>query len=196
MAKNTKAKKKIKGVYPSKRTINLYFKEDKTSKPSTMMLYGLFGIVLLLAVAKYGVLDMITELHEAKSEYEQKQEELEVYLDKLVDYKEVTSQYNRYSQSYLETNEIFCDRMDVLAMLEETIFEQGNVSNVAISSNTVSVNFTGLDLEQTALLTTEIEGYPIVKSVTVNTASYGGSYSVKMIIYVTEEVEEETGGDR
>ncbi len=196
MAKNTKAKKKIKGVYPSKRTINLYFKEDKTSKPSTMILYGLFGIVLLLAVAKYGVLDMITELDEAKSEYEQKQEELEAYLDKLVDYKEVTSQYNRYSQSYLETNEIFCDRMDLLAMLEETIFEQGNVSNVAISSNTVSVNFTGLDLEQTALLTTEIEGYPIVKSVTVNTASYGGSYSVKMIIYVTEEVEEETGGDR
>ena len=195
MAKDTKAKKKKKDVYPSKQVINLYFKEDKTSRTSTIFLYGLFGIVLLLAVLKFGVLDMMTELNDVKAAYEKNEKSLEQYADKLANYKDVVSQYNRYSDSYLNENEIFCDRMDILSMLEETVFAQGNVSNVSISNNTVSINFTGLDLEQTANLTKTIEEYPIVTDVTVNTASFGGSYSVRMVINVTEEVEE-TGGDQ
>lgn len=195
MAKDTKAKKKKKDVYPSKKVMNLYFKEDKTSRTSTMFLYGLFGVVLILAVLKFGVIDMMTDLNAAKEAYEDKQKDLSKYEKELENYQSVVSQHNRYSNSYLKENEIFCDRMDILSMLEETVFAKGKVSNVSISDNTVSVNFTGLDLEQTASLTKTIEEYPIVTDVTVNTASYGGSYSVRMVIHVTEKVAE-TGGDQ
>lgn len=197
MAKDTKAKKKKKDVYPSKRVINLYFKEDKTSHPATMVLYGLFGIVLLLAFAKFLVVDLITDLNIAEKTYEQNLKNLNQYTEAVKDYKDVVTQYNRYSDSFLNDNEILCDRIDILEMLEETIFVEGKVSNITISSNTISVNLTGVDLEQTAILKNKIEGYPIVKSVSVSTASYGGNYSARMTIIVTEEVEEtEAGGDQ
>lgn len=42
--------KKLKGV-PTKRTMNLYFKPDRTTRPATVALYVLFVLVVLLGLS-------------------------------------------------------------------------------------------------------------------------------------------------
>ena len=68
---------KKKNTYPSKKVINLYYKEDKTTRPSTIALYVLFILVVLLAVVKVGVFDLLEKLDEAESEYLASQKHLE-----------------------------------------------------------------------------------------------------------------------
>ena len=103
---------------------------------------------------------------------------------------------NKYSYSYLTDQEKIQDRMDVLAMLEATIFAQSNVQAVSISDDVISVNLTDIDLESTAILAKDIEGYDIVDTVTVNTASYGGTYTTRMVITLLPEGAEQTGGEQ
>ena len=66
---------KKNALYPSKTTINLYVKEDKTSRPSTIALYVLFIAVVLLALTKVLVYDVWTEYEEQKLAYEKYEEE-------------------------------------------------------------------------------------------------------------------------
>ena len=37
--------------YPTKRTMNLFYKPDRTTKPATIALYILFGLVCILGLS-------------------------------------------------------------------------------------------------------------------------------------------------
>ena len=187
MAKNNKKMANTKNTYPSKTTINLYVKEDKTSRPSTIILYVLFIAVVLLGIAKVMVFDVLQELEEQKMAYEKYKNQLVKYQEVLERYDDVAKEYNLYSYSYLTKEEMFCDRVEILKMLEETVLEQAQVNAITVSGNKVTVNLEGLDLEKTAQLSQKIQEYDIVTQVTVNEASYGGDYSVRLEIVLTEE---------
>lgn len=182
---------KKKDVYPSKKTINLYYKEDKTTRPSTVALYVLFIAVVLLAVSKVVVFDRLDELEKVEAQLVEKQKHYEEQMENLKEYKEISSQYSRYSFSYLRDDEKLCDRIAVLEMLEETVFAHSNVENVAITADVVSVNLSGTNLEETAKLVQMVEGYDIVSHVEVNTATFQEDYATRMLITLVE-----AGGDQ
>lgn len=184
---------KKKDVYPSKKTINLYYKEDKTTRPSTIALYGLFIAVVLLAVSKVIIFDRLDELAKIQVQAEEMQAHYDAQMAKLKEYKEVSSQYSRYSFSYLREEEILCDRMDVLDMLEKTVFSYGDVDTVSVTEDAVSVNFSGTDLEETAQLVQLVESFDIVAHVEVNTATLNEKYATRMVITL---VEVEDGGEQ
>ena len=177
---------KKKDVYPSKKTINLYFKEDKTTRPSTIALYVLFIAVVLLAISKVVVFDRLNELAKIQDTLEEKQEHHEEQMDKLKDYKEISYQYGKYSFSYLREDEKLCDRMLVLDMLEKTVYVYSDVENVSITEDVVSVNFSGTNLEETAQLVQLVESYDIVSHVEVNTAAFNEEYTTRMLITLAE----------
>lgn len=182
-----------KDSYPTKSTINLYYKEDKTTRPSTIALYVLFFAVVALAFCKLFVFDLLTELDSAKSVLAKNEAYLESQMSYLGSYNDVSSEYSRYSYSYLSQDEKLCDRMEVLEMLEETVFKQSNIETVVITGNVVSLSFRGLNLEETALLVKEIQNYEIVEKVDVNTASLSASsgekdqLTAKMVITLVSE---------
>lgn len=186
-----------KDSYPTKSTINLYYKEDKTTRPSTIALYVLFFAVVALAFCKLFVFDILMELDRAQTELAKNEAYLQTQMKYLEGYNDVSSQYSRYSYSYLTEDEMLCDRMEVLKMLEETVFKQSEIETVVVTGDVVSLSFTGLNLEETALLVQEIQGYDIVEKVDVNTASLNSSSSeknnlaTKMVITL---VNEEKGG--
>lgn len=200
MAKEINLFQKKKDNYPTKTTINLYYKEDKSAGVSTFTLYVIFIIVVLLALSKMLVFDIISDLNKSEETYAQYQATLDNYMAELENYEEVNDEYNKYSYSYLSEQEKIQDRMDVLSMLEATIFAKSNVQSVSISADIISVNLTDIDLESTAVLAKDIESYDIVENVTVNTASFGGTYTTRMVItLVSEEAVEETteaGGEQ
>lgn len=196
MAKEINLFAKKKDNYPTKTTINLYYKEDKSAGISTFTLYVIFIIVVLMALSKMFVFDVISDLNKAETQYNQYQATLENYMSSLADYEEINDEYSRYSYSYLSDQEKIQDRMDVLAMLEATIFANSNVQSVSISDDIISANLTDIDLEETALLAKSIESYDIVDNVAVNTASYGGTYTTRMVITLVSEGAKETGGEQ
>ena len=192
---------KKKEKYPSKRVINLYYKEDKTTRPSTIALYLLFILVVCLAVAKLAVYDKLTELEDVSQTLEKNQAYLANQMEYLKDYGEVSSKYSRYSYSYLTAEEKICDRMDILSMLEETVFVQSTVETVAVSDNVISLNLKGMYLEDAARLAKEVEQYDIVARVEVNAASLNTSgnaledtLTTQMVITLVSD--EETGGEQ
>ncbi|MBQ8519501.1 MAG: hypothetical protein IJ455_07880 [Agathobacter sp.] len=184
---------KKKDVYPSKKTINLYYKEDKTTRPSTIALYALFIAVVLLAVSKVVVFDRLDELARVQVQAEELQAHYDEQMGKLKEYKEISSKYSRYSFSYLREDEILCDRMDVLDMLEKTVFSYGKVDTVSITEDTVSVNLSGTNLEETAQLVQLVESYDVVAHVEVNTASLNENYATRIVITL---VGTENGGEQ
>ena len=202
MAKEYQIFKKNKNKLPSKKALNLYYKEDKTTRPSTIALYVLFILVVLLAVGKVAVYDKVMELEEARNALAVKQEHLDEQMAYLAEYKEVSSQYSRYSFSYLKSEEKVCDRIEILNMLENTVFEESQMESVIITENVVSLSFTGLNLEQTAWLAKKIEAYEIVESVAVNTATLNTykeedeTLVTKMVINLVSEETEEAGGEQ
>ena len=190
---------KKKDVYPSKKVINLYYKEDKTTRPSTIALYVLFIAVVMLALAKVGIYDKMEELSAAKAEYTKQQQHLEEQMAYLEKYNEVSSQYSRYSYSYLNEDEKVTDRMDILAILEETVYRDANVLSTIITGNVISIQYKDLTLEETAWLVQRLDNYAEVEKVEVNTATMSTSnkekneLSTTMVITLVDK--EAKGGD-
>ena len=125
----------------------------------------------------------------------------------LSDYKEVSSEYSRYSFSYLTEEEKLTDRVEILDMLEETVFAVAKTDNLIITDQIISLSFKGLNLEEASLLAKRIEKYTFVEGVAVNTASLDSREKVeedslltKMVItLVAEDVSKENteaGGDQ
>jgi len=186
---------KKKDVYPSKKTINLYYKEDKTTRPSTIALYVLFIAVVLLAVSKVVVFDRIDELAKVQAKLEAQQTHYDEQITALKEFKEISSQYSRYSFSYLREDELLCDRMDVLAMLEQTVFTYAKVDSVSVTEDLVSINFSGTNLEETAQLVKLVESFDIVAHVEVSTATLNEEYATRMVITLVSE-NTEAGGEQ
>lgn len=200
MAKEYHIIKKNKNKIPSKKVMNLYYKEDTTTRPSTIALYVLFILVALLAVGKVAVYDLAVKLEDEQAKLAYNQSLLDAQTEYLADYKDVSSQYSRYSYSYLTQEEKVCDRMDILSMLEATLFYKAKLDSVMITDDIVTVSFRGLNLEEAAGVAGKIETYDIVEKVVVNTASLNDSVAeegkdalvTRMVItLVSEEAEEQ-----
>ena len=164
-------KTKTKEAIPSKNTLNLFYKEDKTTGPATLALYIMFACAVLLAFLKFGVYDIYAEAQDLKRQVEEKQDYSDTLLIALKDYSKVKAEYSRYTQNYLKDGEILQDRVELLNILEETVFEFSHFKSVSLIDNSIFVSYTGPDLEETAALVQILEGYNCVKDVTVQAAS-------------------------
>lgn len=187
---------KKKDAYPSKKSINLYFKEDKTTRPATIALYVLFIAVVCLLLVKLLVVDMSAGLVEKQEEIAKKQAILDERNALLEEYEEVLTEYNNYVSSYLRDDEKIWSRIEVLKMLDETIYQYGDVGSVSISSNKITTTVAGPNLEQTVDLVEKLESYNMVDHVTVSTASLSGTHTIHIQITLTDVDTETIGGEQ
>jgi len=75
-----------KADYPIKRSMNLYYKPDRTTKPATAALYILFVLTCLLGLAKVMVYDLWAETRDAEQVLTLEQTRLEGVMAELADY--------------------------------------------------------------------------------------------------------------
>lgn len=179
--------------YPEKRSMNLFYKPDRTTKPATAALYILFAVVCLLGLSKILIYDVWEETNQARRGLETEQEKLDGVMLQLSDYDEVKENYVRYAAT--EEEQALVDRMEILAMLEETVGIDGITGSVSISGSTVQLQFSGATLAEIAQIVTRVEASPIVAGTLVSTASTTeeGSAPVlaNMVIQLQKEVAEE-----
>lgn len=155
-----------------KRTMNLYYKVDRTTKPATIALYVLFVLVCLLGLCKILVYDIWMDVSAARNELAAEETRLSGVMQELADYSEVLEKYQRYSATD-EEKEIV-DRMKVLALLDDAVGSTADMSAVSIGGDTVRIQFSGVTLAQTARIVQKLETSPIVAGTTVSTASTTG----------------------
>lgn len=160
---------KRKAAYPAKRSMNLYYKPDRTTKPATIALYVLFVLVCLLGLGKFLVYDVWMETVEAQRTLAAAEEQLNGVMLELTDYSEVWERYSRYSAT--EEERALIDRMEVLALLDEAVGATAAMDAVSIGGSTVQLQFSGVTLAQTARIVSALEASPIVAYTMVNTAS-------------------------
>ena len=160
---------KRKAAYPAKRSMNLFYKPDRTTKPATIALYVLFALVCLLGLGKFLVYDIWAETAQAQRTLAAAEQQLQDIQLELTDYGEVRERYSRYSAT--EEERALIDRMEVLALLDEAVGTAASMDAISISGGTVQLQFSGVTLAQTAEIVKKLEASPIVAYTMVNTAS-------------------------
>lgn len=155
--------------YPVKRTMNLYYKPDRTTKPATIALYVLFALAVLLGLSKVLVYDQWVRLQNARSGLAAVEQQLEDAMGSLSDFAEAREEYLRYAPTGMEAGTI--DRMEILALLDSAVSSPAKMDTVSVSGDTVQVQFSQVTLAQTAGIVARLEASPLVEGTTVNTAS-------------------------
>lgn len=158
-----------KADYPAKRSMNLFYKPDRTTKPATVALYVLFVLVCLLGLGKFLVYDVWSETVRARQALEAAERQLDGVMLELSDYDEVWERYSRYSAT--EEERALIDRMEVLALLDEALGNAASLDSVSIGGGAVQLQFSGVTLARTAEIVKKLEASPIVESTMVNTAA-------------------------
>lgn len=159
---------KRKAVYPTKTSMNLFYKVDRSAKPATVALYILFALVCLLGLSKLLVYDVWVERREAEQGLAAARDELYAATAALQDYDEVRQNYLRYTPTDEERSLV--DRMEVLAMLDSAL--AGTEWNtISIDGSQVSLQLSNVTLAETAEIVKRLEESPLVASTEVGTAS-------------------------
>lgn len=169
-----------KDILPSKTSLNLYYRDEKKMNASTVALYAVFFAVVGLGLGKWLVLDPLVKLYKANEQLNESQEYLEEQMVQLKDYKDMSELYSRYTYTNTKEDENIIDRMQVLAMLEQTVFSKARVSNMVITGSVVSLDFSGLNLNETSKMVAQIEAFDMVERVDVNTAT--SQKTIRMVI--------------
>ena len=187
---------KKRDIYPSKKSINLCYQEEASTVVSSMLLKIIFAVLLLVVVVKIFVFDVIAERNEAKEQLEAIQSTLDAQLVLLQDYDKVVEEYSRYSYKVLIDALPTQDRLEILEMLENTVYVDGGMSNISIAGNVITLNFSGLNLDECAQLIAEIQAYEMVESVLISnqTGNADGTYQGNLSITLKAKNTEETAG--
>ena len=159
---------KGKNAVPTKGTMNLYYKPDRTTKPATAALYILFVLACLLGLSKPLVYDVWTETEAARRALAGAEEDQAGVLRELADLGEVEERYLRYSPT--DEERTLVDRMEVLALLDKAVGAAAELETVSISGDAVRLQFSDVTLAQTSRIVRALEESPIVVDVTANTA--------------------------
>lgn len=163
------AARKKRRTYPTKTTMNLYFRENRSTKPATILLYVLFVLVLLLAAGKFLVLDRVLAVDALEDEAVRMESQTASVMARLGEYPAVLEEYTRLAPT--ERERALTDRMDVLDLIDEVIRPAAHISRVTIQDQQVLVEFSGVTLVETADIVSRLEASPLVARTTVDTAA-------------------------
>ena len=163
------AARKKRRTYPTKTTMNLYFRESRGTKPATILLYVLFVLVLLLAAGKFLVLDRVLAVDALEDEAVRMESQTASVMARLGEYPAVLEEYTRLAPT--EREQALTDRMDVLDLIDEVIRPAAHISQVTIQDQQVLVEFSGVTLVETADIVSRLEASPLVARTTVDTAA-------------------------
>ena len=189
--KTAVSKKKATVVAPSKKTMNFVHHKSGFNPRKVLPLLAVLLVAAALFV-KFGILDPTAKKTAALSELSVKQEQLALITQKLSGYDALADQYGRYSYGWMNETEVsMVSRMDVLALVEEKIVPAAVIENIAVNNNVLTLNISGLTLEQASGVVRSLEESALVESASVYNAvaEDADKASILMSIILTKEAE-------
>lgn len=160
-----------KVVIPTKTTMNFARKESGV-KLGRVAPAALLVILVVAIGAKVGILDLLDQKTAAYASLASKQEQLVAISMQLTEYDEVAALYGRYSYGWMDESETsLVSRLDVLDLIEEKLASAALVSNFSVNGNVLTLNLSGVTLDEISAIVRDLESSPMVVSVTVSSAS-------------------------
>lgn len=192
---NTNMKQMVNGkkvVYPTKHTMNLYFKVDRTTAPATAALYVLFALVVLLALSKVAIYDPLEEARQLEERVLMLEEQTASQMERLKNYHQIQEDYIRATPTEEELSQV--DRMEILNLIDSTIRPTAKIAQVSISGDQVLLTFSDVTLEEAAGLVSKLEASKLVAKTSVDTAisTRENQKHVKVDVYFEVSKGEET----
>lgn len=177
MAAATAQKKKLRapvrkrqGPLPTKATMNLAFHES-SFRLSRVLPAAVVGVAALLVFTKLAILNPLDQKAAAYEALGARQAQMQLVTAKLAGYNDLAAQYGRYSYGWMTSTESsLVDRMQVIALIEDKISSAATIADFAVNNNALTVNMSGVTLDQTSAIVSDLESSPLVSSVTVYTA--------------------------
>ena len=182
--------KKKQAAYPSKVTMNLAMKEKSQFAPGKLIPLLLLLFVLAGLFSKFAVADRLAKVDRAQAELNTLQQ-LKANLETAAEgYEELSEKYARYSIGWMtEDEQAAVTRLEMLSLVEKELMPGSRVRRVSAGGNILSVELSGITLEDTSRFVQNLYQRPDVTNVAVYTASTkdepGTQATVSMVITMT-----------
>ena len=187
----SRASLKKRRAVPSKRSMNLYFREDRAARPAAVLAGLLVALAILAVLGKLLILDRLAEedqLAEKAARLEAQAAQVTLQLE---EYPAVEEDYVRLAPT--DRERALADRAEVLDLIDRVIRPAAKLSRVTIRGQQALVEFSGATLEETAALVIQLEQSPLVERAAVSavSAAAGAPADVELLIQLTTGEEDE-----
>lgn len=160
------------GKYPSKKTINLMYREhDTQDRIFTIVLFVLF-MIFLYFFSCYGVAAQLARADAAEANYSRMEQNLEKMKEANSQYADVRAEYSHYGNGYLNDEELSRqDRVTMLNVIDERVHAAGGIQTIQIQDNVAVITVGVTDAQRLPDIILSLEGSEYVSYVTAQTAA-------------------------
>lgn len=160
------------GKYPSKKTINLMYREhDTQDRVFTLVLFALF-MIFLYFFSRYGVAAQLARADAAEANYSRMEQNLEKMKEANSQYASVRADYSHYGNGYLNDEELSRqDRVTMLNVIDERVHAAGGIQTIQIQDNIAVITVGVTDAQRLPDIILSLEGSEYVNYVTAQTAA-------------------------
>lgn len=167
-------------------------------RESSFNVKKMIPVILILAVAialfvKFGVIDQLDKKLAAYNEIAEKQAVIDEMEMKLTGYDELYAKYGRYSYGWMDDNEVnTIDRIEILKLVESKVMRSARIDDISINGDVITMNLSGITLQNTSDIVKALEQDELVKSVAVYsaTAQDAENAEIFMSVVLNKEPEE------
>ena len=158
--------------YPSKKTINLMYREhDTQDRVFTLVLFALF-MIFLYFFSRYGVAAQLTRADAAEANYTRMEQNLAKMKEANSQYASVRADYSHYGNGYLNDEELSRqDRVTMLNVIDERVHAAGGIQTIQIQGNIAVITVGVTDAQRLPDIILSLEGSEYVNYVTAQTAA-------------------------
>ena len=169
-----KGKTKMNSEYPSKTYMNLSVAKAG-SRISTRSIPLIVVLVVILGlIIKFGVIDFYARVGQAEAALEQQRVQLEEMNTAIAGYDELLEEYESYDTEHLAPDASTVSAMSVMEMVQKVVVPHASIESIDLSGNVLTMSVKDINLNSTSTLVNLLYQQPLVKSVTVSTASTNG----------------------
>ncbi len=160
------------GKYPSKKTINLMYREhDTQDRVFTLVLFALF-MIFLYFFSRYGVAAQLARADAAEANYSRMEQNLAKMKEANSQYASVRADYSHYGNGYLNDEELSRqDRVTMLNVIDERVHAAGGIQTIQIQDNIAVITVGVTDAQRLPDIILSLEGSEYVNYVTAQTAA-------------------------
>lgn len=166
-----KGTSKTNSDYPSKTYMNLTVQKKRETNLRSALPKLIILVVVIGLFVKFGIIDFYGRVNDAESRLSQQESILTQLNLELMDYDEVLEEYESYDTEHLATSADAVSAMDALGLVDRLVVPNATVESLGLSGNVLTLNVSEITLDSTGALVSLLYTDPMVKNVTVSTAS-------------------------
>ena len=166
-------------AYPSKKTLNLVFKEKPNFRIEIFIPAVLLIVLAAAFISKVAVIDRYEEVRQLQAQAAGLRTQKEALEASLADYDETLELYNKYSTAFMtESEKKTINRLSMLSLIENEFMLNYRVLDISINGSVISLKIAGVTLDEMSGIVSKLYERDDVSVVEIFSASNKETYTV------------------